>query len=208
VSDRYYRGPTGRGFITGNPDLEPERSVQFDAGVRYTSSRVRAALSAFHYRINNLIERYQTAPDTFYFRNRGRAEIRGLELEVHAVVGAGVTLDSTATLTRGVALDDDAALDDVPPATFTVGLRRPVSTRGFVAARAAFFGEDDRPGPTEIRMPGYTLLDLTGGLSLGKALDLNVALRNLLDQTYPVSPDARAVWAPGLNATVTVVARF
>jgi outer membrane receptor protein involved in Fe transport len=83
-----------------------------------------------------------------------------------------------------------------------------VSTRGFVAARAAFFGEDDRPGPTEIRMPGYTLLDLTGGLSLGKALDLNVALRNLLDQTYPVSPDARAVWAPGLNATVTVVARF
>jgi outer membrane receptor protein involved in Fe transport len=57
-------------------------------------------------------------------------------------------------------------------------------------------------------MPGYTLLDLTGGLSLGKALDLNVALRNLLDQTYPVSPDARAVWAPGLNATVTVVARF
>ena len=26
LSDRYFRGPSGRGFITGNPDLEPETS--------------------------------------------------------------------------------------------------------------------------------------------------------------------------------------
>jgi hypothetical protein len=37
-----------------------------------------------------------------------------------------MSLDSTATLTRGVALDDDAALDDMPPATFALGLRRSV----------------------------------------------------------------------------------
>ena len=36
LSDRYFRGPSGRGFITGNPDLDPETSVQFDVGVRYT----------------------------------------------------------------------------------------------------------------------------------------------------------------------------
>ena len=35
LSDRYYRGPTGRGFITGNPDLVPETSLQFDGSVRY-----------------------------------------------------------------------------------------------------------------------------------------------------------------------------
>ena len=42
LSDRYFRGPSGRGFITGNPDLDPEQSLQFDAGVRYTARRVRA----------------------------------------------------------------------------------------------------------------------------------------------------------------------
>ena len=68
--------------------------------------------------------------------------------------------------------------------------------------------KDDRPGPTEIRMPGYTLLDVIAGVSLTKAFDLNVTLRNLLDRTYPVSPDSRAVAAPGLHGVLTLTARF
>jgi len=208
VSDRYYRGPTGRGFITGNPDLDPERSLQFDAGVRYTSPRLRAALSAFHYRIDDLIERYSTATDYFYFRNRGRARVRGIEAEAHADLGWNVTLESTATLTRGLALDDGAALDDMPPLTATVSVRRAIAARGFVQVRGGFYAKDDKPGPTEIRMPGYTLLDLIGGVSLTKAFDLNVTLRNLLDRTYPVSPDSRAVAAPGLHGVLTLTARF
>ncbi len=208
VSDRYYRGPTGRGFITGNPDLDPERSLQFDLGLRYTSSRLRAALFGFEYRIDDLIERYQTATDFYFFRNRGRARVRGAELEVQAVLGAAFTLESTATLTRGRALDDDSALDDIPPATLTVALRRPILSRGFAQIRGAFYAADHRPGPTEVRMPGYTLVDLVGGVTLRPWCEVNVALRNLLNRTYPVSPDARAVPAPGTSANVTLTARF
>jgi outer membrane receptor protein involved in Fe transport len=208
VSDRYYRGPTGRGFVTGNPDLDPERSVQFDVGVRYTASRLRFGLFGFQYRINDPIERYQTETDFFFFRNRGRARIRGIEFEAQARLGWQVSLDVTGTLTRGLALDDRTALDDVPPATFTLSLRRPVSTRGFVLVRGAFFGVDDRPGPTEVRMPGYTLVDVIGGVTLTKRLDLNLNVRNLLDQQYPVSPDARAIPSPGISAVLTATARF
>ncbi|HNV02119.1 MAG TPA: TonB-dependent receptor [Vicinamibacterales bacterium] len=208
VSDRYYRGPTGRGFITGNPDLDPERSIQLDAGLRYTSARVRAGLSAFQYRINDLIERYSTSTDYFFFRNRGRARVRGVEAELHASLPGGLELEATGALTRGLALDDRTALDDMPPATITAGLRRAVASRGYVRVRGAFFAKDDRPGPTEIVMPGYTLLDALGGVSLSKSLDLNLSIRNLLDRTYPVSPDARAVLAPGLHGVLTIAARF
>ena len=208
VSDRYYRGPTGRGFITGNPDLDPERSLQFDLGLRYTASRVRAGVSAFQYRIADLIERYSTATDFFYFRNRGRARIRGLEAEVHATLPAQVTFESTATVTRGIALDDDTALDDIPPVTVTFALRRAIGTRGFAQVRSAFYGKDDRPGPTEISTPRYTMLDAIAGLSLTKAFDVNLTVRNLLDETYPVSPDSRAVPAPGVHGILTLTARF
>ena len=148
VSDRYYRGPTGRGYITGNPELKPERSVQFDSGMRYTASRVRLGLFGFQYNITDLVERYQTSPDNFTFRNRGEARIRGLELEVQAQLAWQLSLESTATVTSGIALDDDAALDDMPPATFTLGLRRSVTSRGFVQVRGAFYSTDDDPGPT------------------------------------------------------------
>jgi outer membrane receptor protein involved in Fe transport len=208
VSDRYYRGPTGRGFITGNPDLEPERSIQFDLGLRFTSTRVRAGLFGYRYRIDNLIERYQTATDFFFFRNRGSALIRGVEAELHAVLGASFTLESAAAYTRGTVVDDGSATDDIPPVTITLALRRPVGSRGFAQVRGAYYAKDSRPGPTEIPMPGYALLDVIGGVTITKALDLNLTLRNLLDETYPVSPDARAVPAPGISAVLTATVRF
>ena len=39
LSDRFYRGPVGRGFIEGNPDLKPETSLQFDLTARYPPVR-------------------------------------------------------------------------------------------------------------------------------------------------------------------------
>ena len=78
LSDRYYRGPTGRGFITGNPDLNPETSLQYDVAARYTAPAFRLAAFYYHYDIEDLIERYSTATDFFFFRNRGEARIRGL----------------------------------------------------------------------------------------------------------------------------------
>ena len=105
-------------------------------------------------------------------------------------------------------MDDDAALDDIPPATVTLALRRSITSRGFAQIRGAFHAVDDRPGPTEIRTPGYSLVDIVGGVTLMKRIDVGVAVRNLLDQTFPVSPDSRAVPAPGISATVTVTARF
>ena len=81
LSDRYFRGPSGRGFITGNPDLEPETSLQFDLATRYTNDRLQIGVYFYHYRISDLIERYQRSTDFFFFRNRGRARLRGFEVE-------------------------------------------------------------------------------------------------------------------------------
>ena len=93
LSDRYFRGPPGRGFITGNPELEPESSFQVDLGLRYTASRVRAATYFYDYRIDDLIERYQTETDFFFFRNRGRARLRGFEAEIQGDLGWGLSLE-------------------------------------------------------------------------------------------------------------------
>ncbi len=204
LSDRYFRGPTGRGFITGNPDLNPETSIQFDTALRYTAGRYRAAAYAFQYRINDLIERFETTPDNFLFRNRGRARMRGFEIETQADLGSGYTMELAGQFTRGVALDDEAALDGVPPASVSVQLRKQVGPRGFVQARASAFARDERPGPTERITPGYAVIDLAGGWTVTRNLGLRLSVRNLLDQEYLVSPDNRTVPAPGRSALLTL----
>lgn len=208
LSDRYFRGPSGRGFITGNPDLDPETSLQLDSAVRYTGARWRAAFYAFTYRISDLIERYQAEPDFFFFRNRGRARVRGVEIESQGDLGYGLTLQLAAQLTRGRALDDEAYLDTIPPESFSAQLRKQLSTKGFVQVRTAAFARDTRPGPTEREVPGYAVVDASGGWRVSPQFELRVLGRNLLDKVYFVSPDARTVLAPGASLTATILASF
>jgi hemoglobin/transferrin/lactoferrin receptor protein len=208
LSDRYYRGPTGRGFITGNPDLDPETSLQFDAGVRYVSARLRLATYYYQYRINDLIERYQTTPDNFFFRNRGAARIRGYEIEAQASLPGAVTLDLAAQVAEGISLDDGAYLDDISPFNVTGVLRKQLGERAFGQLRLAWFSDDDHFGPTERAVPGYTLLDAATGYRVVKALELRVQARNLLNDTYYASQDVRAVLAAGRSVSLSANVRF
>jgi outer membrane receptor protein involved in Fe transport len=208
LSDRYYRGPTGRGFITGNPDLEPETSLQYDFALRYTAPRFRVAGFYYTYRIDDLIERYQTQPDFFYFRNRGSARLQGVEVEAQADVGRGTSLEFAYQFATGRAMDDDANLDDITPPTTSLQFRKAFGAKAFVQARAAFFAEDDEPGPTERAVPGYTMLDLSGGYVVTASLELRVLARNLLNESYYASPDPRGVLAPGRSLSLALTARF
>ena len=208
LSDRYFRGPSGRGFITGNPDLKPETSVQFDLTTRYTIARTQLAVSFYQYRINDLIERYSTQTDFFFFRNRGRARLRGVEVETRAELGMGYSVELAAQVSRGRALDDGANLDDMSPTTFSAIGRKQFGSRAYGQARVAFYAADDRPGPTEIVAPGATLVDLGGGWRLSPQLELRGQLRNLLDDSYYASPDARWVFAPGRSLSLTTVVQF
>jgi outer membrane receptor protein involved in Fe transport len=208
LSDRYYRGPTGRGFITGSPSLDPETSVQLDGAVRYTAPRWRAAFYVFHYRISDLVERYEEEADFFFFRNRGRARIAGVEAEAQGDVGRGITVELAGQLTRGRALDDGTPLDGIPPASFSVQARKTIRVHGFAQARIGAFARDTRPGPTERVTPGYAVLDLSGGWRFSEALELRAIGRNVLDQSYLLSPDTRTVLAPGASALATLLMRW
>jgi outer membrane receptor protein involved in Fe transport len=206
LSDRFFRGVSGRGFVVGNPDLDPEHSLQFDGGLRWHSGQRSFALLGYHYRITDLVERFRVGND-FNFRNRGEAEVKGVEVEMATPLAHRFSLEANLTLARGEVLDDDAALDDIPGTNAHVALRwagNSVSTfvYGFV------FAEDDRPGPVETTRPGYTTFDAGFAWHFLPALEARVYLRNLGDRQYAGSPDANASFAPGRSVAITLGGRL
>ncbi len=211
LSDRYYRGPTGRGFITGNPDLAPETSLQYDVALRYVAPSFRVASFYYHYVIDDLIERYlepSLGPDNFLFRNRGTARVRGFEVEAQVSFPRAMTLDIAAQVAEGRALDDNTYLDDISPANLSATLRKQFGERAFGQVRAAYYSDDDHSGPTERAVPGYTMLDAGAGYRIARPLELRLQARNLLDQEYFASQDVRTILAAGRSVSVTANVKF
>ena len=88
-------------YWTGNPNLKPEKSVNFDVGIEGETKKTTMRLNLFRNTIRNYMTTYYTGynidfhpnlktaeklgypPDMLYsFKNIGKAEITGLEMEV------------------------------------------------------------------------------------------------------------------------------
>jgi hemoglobin/transferrin/lactoferrin receptor protein len=208
LSDRYFRGPSGRGFVTGNPFLIPETSDQWDVALRYSAGCFRTAFYMYDYTIHNYIERYAgELPDDFFFRNRGDANLQGLELEVQVDLPEGFAVAIAGQIERGETVDDQVPLDDIPPESMNIQLRKAFGP-AFVQARGVFYADDPKPGPLERARPGYGLLDLGAGYSFAEFFELQAYVRNVLDKAYLITPDARAVLAPGISTSFTGFVRF
>jgi outer membrane receptor protein involved in Fe transport len=208
LSDRFYRGPVGRGFIVGNPDLDPERSVQLDVTARYVRHRWQAGASYYHYDISDLIERYQATSDTFLFRNRGLADIRGVELDATVDLAGGVALGITGQAVRGRAHENGAALDDVPPRSLVLQIRKAFGARVSASARLAAVARDRSPGPSEVATPGYVEAGAAATWRTGRWLELRASGSNLLNRRYDSSPSPRWVLAPGRSGALTAIVKF
>lgn len=206
LSDRYFRGPSGRGFIIGNPDLEPETSLQYDASVLWGIGRGSVALYGYLYQIDDLIERYRPERD-FFFRNRGEAEIRGVELEVQTPLVAGFHLELAAAVARGEVEEDGSPIDNIAAPGGSATLRW-AGERGFAFLRTQAYAEDDRPGPTEDARPGFTTFDLGAGWRMTEELELRLLGRNLTDRRYRDSADEVASLARGRTYSLGLVGRY
>ncbi len=205
LSDRYFRGPSGRGFVTGNPELDPETSLQGDLSTRWRRGRTAIGFFAYHYRIDDLIERYGSGSD-FFFRNRGEATIEGFEAEAQIGIGDDWTIETGAAISDGEA-DGGDPIDDIAPVNGWVTVRRSFG-RGFAFARMGGALRHDEPGPTELERPGYGLVDLGGGMRFSELLELRVVVRNLADRNYTAAPDNAADKSPGRSFTVGLSGRW
>lgn len=208
LTDRFYRGPVGRGIVEGNPDLTPETSVQFDVTARLTAGRVRAELSAYRYRITDLVERYAVNRNLFRYRNRGDARFRGVEVNAGLTLPRGFSLEMGAAASRGRDGADGTPLDDVAPASVSAIARHTAGERVSSYVRVAAYSSHDAAGPSEVATPAYTLTDAGASWRLSSRITLSAVGRNLLDESHYASAGPRWVYAPGRQGSVTAAIGF
>lgn len=208
LTDRFYRGPVGRGFIEGNPDLRPETSRQVDLTARVETRLVRLSGAYYDYRIANLVERYVVGTTSFFFRNRGAARLRGAEIEAQARLSHALVMDLSAQASIGRDADTGTPIDDIAPRSIAVLLRHSAGARLGSYLRVAAIARHGAAGPSEVPTPGFVSIDAATVWHWSSRVDVRGGVRNLLDSQSYSSAGPRWVYAPGRNGSITLAVAF
>ncbi len=185
--DRSYRAPnlddltsrqqSGPGFQFENPDLAPERAITFEAGVRYTRTRIEMDAWVYHATVSDAIARSlrtiadcppetpqcRTSWSRFQLVNTPRGSfVTGFELSARATLPLGLTARATLAYAYGSAPNPQARpanpsipyeirvpISRVPPLNGSAELRWAGSFGAHAGAGLRWATLQDRLAPTD-----------------------------------------------------------
>jgi hemoglobin/transferrin/lactoferrin receptor protein len=218
--------------IVPNPFIRPEFTYNFELGLSKTfHKKATLSVNGFYTIYNNAItvqEGQFNGSDSIFYDgqmskiittvNKSEAYIYGLEANLSANVTKNFSIVSNFTFTYGRIKTDTTAypLDHIPPAfgktSFSYKIKK---FRGdFFVQYAAWkrikdynlIGEDNYSFATVNGMPSWFTINARATYQFSKALSLQVACENILDQNYRVF--ASNISAPGRNFILTLRGNF
>jgi iron complex outermembrane receptor protein len=198
LSELFYTGITGRGFIIAQPDLVPETSFNIDVGFKIIKKRLFVGVYGFYYLIDDMIERFLLSETVYTYGNINRGKIKGIELEVEYHPIPGWAIFGNFFSFRGKSLESTEPLNDVPPSRLYIGTKYWLD-RFSIEVNATFQQKKANPGPAEIEIPGYEQVGLKAGYFIGSSFQIYLVLDNIFNKTYIIRPDPEAVEEPGRN---------
>ncbi len=208
VNELFYSGLTGRGTIFGNPNLNPEKSLNLDLGLRVLSENFFASVYGFSNSISDIIEKYGgEGEEEYFYRNLTAARITGLEGEFYFVFTKNLELFIDFHMMRGREKGTDNPLNYIPPSRLTIWGKYSFGPFWFEPKVMLVTAKTD-PGPLEVEIDGYTILDSIFGVEVNKNLTLMCIAQNILDKTYFSSADEQGVLAPGRGLVLKAIGSF
>jgi vitamin B12 transporter len=197
------------GFVTGNKDLEPERSAMWEFGVRQTllDDRLELGVTHFDQTFRNMID-YTGSTKTCgaSYCNVAPATSKGREFEARVIATRHLSFDANLTHLETKVMTP--GFDTTSSGLYHKGeqlIRRPTTSwnlgsafsveQGSLDVRVTRVGErgdrDFRPFPAKVVVdPAYTRVDLGGSLPLRQfapslaGAEVTLRVENLLDTDY------------------------
>lgn len=213
-----------------NPDVKPERGINYEAGLRLRFDKWEADFTTFFNDLENLIDR--DVPTTFgdtpavQMQNIGEAEVSGIEMQVGWLPTKDWRILANATYTRGTDTVTDTPLAQIMPWNGVASARwEPTGEAFYLESSLEWATDQDRINPAQERpSSGYAVVNLSGGIQLDRWLPgfrettMRLSVENVFDTKYrlpttpeninfPVSP-SNSLIEQGRNFILTVSTEF
>ncbi len=201
------------GITKGNPDLDPEKSHTYEAGIDYSHGGAYASLTYFHTDFNDKIESIYLPDGTQTYDNISDATIEGLEIAASYDIGQCLDLSweirPYLNLTWLTKYEDDETDEDLlytSAVHLSSGISLSDGERFTARFNLAYTSDQDiqdwESGTGNVvNMDGFTVVDITAEylmLRTAKYGDFTIRgeIKNLFDEDYAY---VKGYPMPGVN---------
>ena len=194
-----------------NPQLEPELSLTYEAGLKFDTDRLHAQAFWWTTTIDNYIDRGAPNTQLLLDRTNTAAELNGVELAGEWLYRDNWSVYGNFWYTRGNNTFTAQPLDRIPPTQGILGLRRRWNCNNeWFDVFAWMVGDQDELSDRDISdvnrippggTPGYTTLNVRYGRMIAAGQRLSLNLENIFDEQYRVHGSGSD--GPGINAILT-----
>lgn len=218
-----------------NPDLGPETSESFEAGVRLGNKAISLDITGFTARYKDFISQEVVGgaftpanPAIYQFINLDRARVKGAEARLEGRTPSGITGTLALSYATGDVIDPSGAkspLSTIDPLKLVVGVGYRERAGRFGGQLILTHSAQKELGRTTglctgdcFRPDDFTILDATAFFKVIDGLTLRAGIFNILDKKYAWWSDVRGLSAtstvtdaytqPGRNASVSLSYRF
>jgi outer membrane receptor protein involved in Fe transport len=209
-------------YELGDPELEPERSIELDASLRWRAERARAELTGFQNMITDFIflvpngTHRVVGADTLdvYLYDQADANLIGGEAWGELEATRSLVLRARADYVSGQNQKTDSPLPQIPP--FRAAVESELHTsklkwaeQARVGIEAEYVANQNRLGPFDEATGAYTLIHLDAGMAhaiSGRPFRFELRVRNLTDHAYRdfMSRYKRFALDPGRNVVLQI----
>jgi hemoglobin/transferrin/lactoferrin receptor protein len=203
VDDVSTLGAFDYGIEVPSTELDPERSVGFDAGLHLRLDRFSGSLTLFRSELGDLIDRTRSTflgsatfegQQVYRRQNVGEAYVQGAEVQGEWNAGGGVVVFGHATYTYGQQTTANQPMRRIPPLNGLVGARwetahgawLEATVRLAAAQRRLSSGDRDDYRIPAGGTPGWMVVSVNAAYPLSARAELTGSLHNLFDEAYRV----------------------
>ena len=207
LSEAFYTGITGRNSIVGNPALDPESSLNLDAGAKVHVKNTFLGFYLFQCSIRDMIEKFPLSDSAYTYKNIEQGRIQGMELEFQFYPIKKLEIFGNGFYYLGKSTASEQYLNDVPSAKIFLGVKytpgRFWSELNWLASAAL-----KHPGPAENGIPAYHVIDIKAGYYFSNRLFLFLKIANLFNRDYFANADPDIPPAKGFDFSMGLNVNF
>ena len=195
LTELYFEGATGRGELKGNPELGPEKSLNYELAVSWERNRQTFELNLFQNAIKDYIESIDLAKDTRSYQNLIQGAIKGLEYTYRYHVSSALDITLVGHLLDGKN-NQGKALADIPANKVQLGLS--YQRENWQANLSLKHRLDKNTVPSgEQALSSANILQASWQYQLHEEWQLKVWGTNLLNESYLSASDSKSTFVQG-----------